>query len=798
MSISRSWRRWAPVPCSILSCVALALVPLMACAANPPAPAAKAPAPKTAVAAARTSDLGGGAAAAPQEVASVAKLKNEAFDAARAGQFDRTNELLARAAAISHDPSLERMAAWTNRFESQRKEFAAERHKQYDKEVANVRKLLDNKKDDYAIDVAASAFGLADNKQAFRAEKWVDDLVRATIQKAERYDKAEQWLRSLRLYSDLAAVEPANPLWKERLKSVTRRVRLLALYTPDSLKALQESDVKERDEVKALLKTDEDKEKDAKEKEKKDPSEKVDNDAFRIDWRETLRGVRMDMLWDALVDARDNYFREVNYKKLGLGGLEGIRSIVATKGLEKAFPLLADSNRRSAFLKTIDDQAELMRGANESAEAYVLRGVLSKLRSENKNSVQLPEEVLWSEFADGAFAELDPFTGMIWPSDLEEFNKTTQGEFSGVGIQIQTDEDGSLKVVSPLEDSPAYKAGIKAGDVVEKINGKNAKGITLNQAVKTITGPKGTTVVLTVRSPSDKVKEYTIRRETIKVASVKGWQHRPGGGWEYFVDPESKIGYLRMTNFTKDTAKELDRALEELTARGGKGVILDLRYNPGGLLTAATDVSDKFLSKGAIVSTRPERDNGNQQTEARARADEDDSDLPLIVLVNQYSASASEIVSGALKDHSRALVVGERTFGKGSVQMLFPLSDRTAYLKLTTSHYYLPGGKCIHREENSTDWGVNPDVTVEMTPEQMRAAIDARQELDILRDANAKPAEDELSKVQDKAPAVRNEVKKEEAKEVAAAGGKKDLLSSDPQLSAAVLLLRLQLAGAQL
>jgi carboxyl-terminal processing protease len=180
------------------------------------------------------------------------------------------------------------------------------------------------------------------------------------------------------------------------------------------------------------------------------------------------------------------------------------------------------------------------------------------------------------------------------------------------------------------------------------------------------------------------------------------------------------------------------------------------------------------------------------QTVARARADGGDTTLPLVILVNQYSASASEIVSGALKDHNRALVVGERTFGKGSVQMLFPLSDRTAYLKLTTSHYYLPAGRCIHREETSQEWGVDPDVTVEMTPEQMRAAIDARQELDILRDANSAPAEPALEKVKDVAPEVRQEVK-----EVAnAAGGKKDLLSSDPQLSAAVLLLKLQLTGA--
>ncbi|HSU68265.1 MAG TPA: S41 family peptidase, partial [Tepidisphaeraceae bacterium] len=177
-------------------------------------------------------------------------------------------------------------------------------------------------------------------------------------------------------------------------------------------------------------------------------------------------------------------------------------------------------------------------------------------------------------------------------------------------------------------------------------------------------------------------------------------------------------------------------------------------------------------------------------TIATAHADAGESELPLVVLVNQYSASASEIVSGALKDQHRALIVGERTFGKGSVQMLFPLSNREAYLKLTTSHYYLPSGRCIHREENSKEWGVDPDVTVEMTPDQMRAAIDARQDLDVLRDVTpaggAQPKLNDAAKVADP----------KEGKN-AAAPPKKDLLSSDPQLSAALLLLRLQLTGSQ-
>jgi len=356
-----------------------------------------------------------------------------------------------------------------------------------------------------------------------------------------------------------------------------------------------------------------------------------------------------------------------------------------------------------------------------------------------------------------------------------------------VGIQIQVDESGNLKVVSPLEDSPAYRAGIKPEWIITHINGRPAKWISVTQAVKLITGPQGTDVTLTVKDTKGNSRDYKLRREIIKVASVKGWMHRPGGGWDYFIDPEQKIGYLRLTNFTKTTSADMNAAIREMTDQGVRGIIMDLRYNPGGLLTEATNVVDKFIRDGVIVSTRPDRPEwaGRESiTSARLRNDQKNN-TPLVVLINQYSASASEIVSGALKDHHRAFVVGERTFGKGSVQILYPLGEGMpnvnpdAVLKLTTSHYYLPSGKCIHREEDSKEWGVEPDLTVEMTPEQMRAAIDARQDFDILRDASAADPD----KLPEK-PAVED-----------ATRAKKDPLASDPQLSAALLVMRLQLAG---
>jgi carboxyl-terminal processing protease len=707
-----------------------------------------------------------------QQLATVDQLKAEAFKAIKAGQFDRSSELLVKASsANADDVQLAKMAQWSKAFESQRQVFVVERHKQFDKAVANVKKVLKAKHDDYALDYAARAYLLADDKKAFRSEKWIDDLVHETIDLAHQFEGKEQWLKALRLYSDLGSVDPSTPEWKDKLKVATRRIRLLAMYNPQEFKKIQELEAKDREAVDTLVNP-------ATQPTTKTTKADDDrDDSFKTDWRQSLKDIKMNMLWDALVDARLNYYREVSYRDLGLGGLSGLKVIATTKGLEAAFPAMKDEGKKAEFLAELEKQQAKVKDATVASEQRVVRDAIVEMSTINDTTLQLPEEVFTSEFADAAFAELDPFSNMIWPSEVEEFNKNVQGEFSGVGIQIQSDDDGSLKVVSPLEDSPGYKAGIKAGDVIARINGKNAKGISINQAVKNITGKPGTQVTLTIRSVDGTTKDYTITRQTIKVASVKGWNHRPGGGWDYFVDPQNKIGYIRLTQFTKLTTDELEKAVTEMQANGMKALIMDLRYNPGGLLSTATEVCDKFLTDGIIVSTKADRPTPNLPKEEHAKADADDVlNTPMVILVNQYSASASEIVSGAMKDHHRALIVGERTFGKGSVQMLFPLSTRTAYIKLTTHHYYLPNGKCIHREENSTDWGVNPDVTVEMTPEQMTAAIKARQDQDVLRDANA-PAD-----------------KKQEAIESA----KKDPLAQDPQLSAGLLLLRLQLAGAQL
>ena len=491
---------------------------------------------------------------------------------------------------------------------------------------------------------------------------------------------------------------------------------------------------------------------------------------FRIDWKETVAGVNLRMLRESLKQADGNYYRDVDDRDLLTGGLDAVRAVATTRGLEAAFPELADPQRRDPFVQGVDD---LLRDVRADGPKPSNESVLDRLYMLNDRTLRLPEGVLVYEFADGAFGTLDDFTSMIWPSDLAEFNKGVQGEFSGVGISIRS-EAGELLVVSPLEESPAYEAGIGAGDVITAIDGKAAKGISINQAVKTITGPTGTPVVLTIRHPDGESEDYRLTRQTIKIDSLKGWLRKPAGGWDYYIDPEQRIAYLRLSGFTKESGEEITAAVDRLNREGAQAVILDLRNNPGGLLTAAVEVADEFInSDDLIVETKSDR-GVEQAPPERATRSKGDLRVPVVVLTNQFSASASEIVSGAMKDLKRALVVGERTFGKGSVQMLFPLDRRQAYLKLTTSHYFLAGGGKIHREPGSKTWGVEPDVKVEMTPEQMRDAIKLRQDLDVLRAAGAAAAD---------APTTRP------------VDGQAELLKNDPQLSAGLLLLRLELAG---
>ncbi|HEV7299120.1 MAG TPA: S41 family peptidase [Tepidisphaeraceae bacterium] len=319
---------------------------------------------------------------------------------------------------------------------------------------------------------------------------------------------------------------------------------------------------------------------------------------------------------------------------------------------------------------------------------------------------------------DGMLANLDPYSVYVPPAQQEQFDRMLEGSFTGVGILVDAREDGAVEVVSPVEGSPAFKAGVQAGDVIVKVDGESVQGLRVNEVTKRIGGKVGTDVKLTVRHPSGEEVELTITRQEIRVPTVKGYKRRAGdNSWDYFVSNDPKIAYVRLTQFTNETYADFTKAVTTALNDGAKGLILDLRYNPGGLLEQAKLVVDLFVKEGAIVSTK-----GRNRTEEVLYAVDEGTlgEFPMIVLVNEHSASAAEIVAGALKDHGRATVIGTRTYGKGSVQELIPLDERGGELKLTTAYYYLPSGRLVHRKKDATDWGVEPHIKVELDEETSR------------------------------------------------------------------------------
>ncbi|WDI40778.1 S41 family peptidase [Bremerella sp. P1] len=320
----------------------------------------------------------------------------------------------------------------------------------------------------------------------------------------------------------------------------------------------------------------------------------------------------------------------------------------------------------------------------------------------------------------GVISKLDPYSNYIAPEDLERFKTGVESEFGGIGIQIST-RDGQLVVTSPLFGTPAYEAGIIAGDRITHIEGEETKGLSIDDAIKKLKGPVGTEVTMTVYHPSTFSSEkVNVRREMVQIETVLGDERLEGGNWDFMFDHADKIGYVRVSAFSRHTADDLHQAITRLLDDGMKGLVLDLRSNPGGLLTSAVEICDMFIDEGKIVSTE-----GRNSPKRVWTAEKDGTlpDFPMVVLIDHYSASASEILSACLQDHDRATIIGERSWGKGSVQNIIELEEGKSALKLTTAGYQRPSGEKIHRFEGDTEsdkWGVSPDdgMDVKMSREQ--------------------------------------------------------------------------------
>ena len=317
--------------------------------------------------------------------------------------------------------------------------------------------------------------------------------------------------------------------------------------------------------------------------------------------------------------------------------------------------------------------------------------VFDRVRSDYVEDVDV--EKLIENAVNGMLSSLDPHSSYLNEKTFRDMQVQTRGEFGGLGIEV-TMEDGLVKVMSPIDDTPAFKAGIKTGDLITHLDGKQVRGLTLQQAVEKMRGLVGTKIRLTIRRGAKKPFKVTIIRAKIKITPIKARIE------------DKDVGYIRITSFNEQTTLGLMRAYKRISkqAKGGlKGLVLDLRNNPGGLLKEAISVSDAFLDRGEIVSTRGRKKNRGQRW--NASKGDITKGLAVVVLVNGGSASASEIVAGALQDHRRAIILGTRSFGKGSVQTIIPLPGHGA-IRLTTQRYYTPSGRSIQAK------GIEPDIAV--------------------------------------------------------------------------------------
>jgi carboxyl-terminal processing protease len=345
------------------------------------------------------------------------------------------------------------------------------------------------------------------------------------------------------------------------------------------------------------------------------------------------------------------------------------------------------------------------------ASLEIFADVLQRVRASYVDGTNLTYQQLTYAALKGMVGSLDPHSEFLDPADYQELQDDTEGQFGGLGLVVIM-KDGFVTVVAPMDDTPGSRAGILAGDRIVKINGQSAEKLSLDDAVKKLRGEPGTQVTITIQRPSSGIeKDYTLTRAIIQkdmVEDINGQKEFPLGA--------DKIGYIRITEFEDKTGDELEAALQKLQAQGMKALILDLRWNPGGLLDEAVNVCGKFLPRGQLVVTTEGRDPSEDSVR---RADGHGDELkgePIVVLVNFESASAAEIVTGCLQDLHRAVILGEKTFGKGSVQSIFPLDDGSA-LKLTTAKYYTPSHKVIHEH------GITPDIFVPMTDEEEAALL---------------------------------------------------------------------------
>ena len=534
---------------------------------------------------------------------------------------------------------------------------------------------------------------------------------------------AQTLLYYLRTFYEGTSRRDLYDSWSDRLEVVALRVSLLRQYAPEHLHALFVD--------RAIVLGD-------------DPPEEF-NEQAKDNWVERVDGIDVNMVVRSLDIASSEHINNISWGDLIKGGLDSLYTLGNVPVIAETFENVSNVVARTAWKIAVEEEIE-------SYEEYlkhipgkrVLIQTLKRLLESNEQTIKLPDGVLLRAFGDGAMSKLDKYSAIIWPDESRRFEQQTEGRFVGVGVVIKENNKGEIMIVKPIEGAPAYYGGVQPDDVIVAVNEKSSSGWSLNDAVDRITGPKGTTVTLTLRRKGvENPFDLTLTRDSIKLHSVQGWwkegldkEGQPK--WNWFIDEDNKIGYIKLTGFSEESYNDMLSAIQELKKDGHpNGLILDLRYNPGGLLPTARRIANLFVSSGTIVSG--ETANGEELFRMRALPNRAYlSDWSVVILINQGSASASEIVSGCVQAHDAGIIVGQRSWGKGSVQTVHKIS-REANVKLTTQYYRLPSpdggetpGRLVHKRRGSTDWGVIPDVEVRMSIDQITKSNDLRQKADMI------------------------------------------------------------------
>lgn len=575
----------------------------------------------------------------------------------------------------------------------------------------------------------AAEFANKTQKEQLLSDAYVKEVLQKAIDRAARFEVEGKWLEAYtNCYGWLVAIDPDNKGYSDYSNQLIEKASLAMVFEDSPCETSEER----------------------------------------------FQSVQKEMFVNAVNFLDSYYVSLIDYSEMTTASIERCKLLVevlAKSAQSNPSPQASEKNSFSLMHLSLEPQ-------NCAAWVSALDGLLDEVKSSspglaglgkkkfleffeqvlklNDTTVELPEPVLVSQFAEAALASLDPYTVIVWPKEVQDFEQMMTNEFTGIGIEISKVQ-GLLTVSSLLVDTPAFNSALDAGDVIEKVEGVPTKDMTLFCAAKKIKGPVGTKVTLTVRRPSndktveDKVFDITITRDTIFVPTVRGWQRTKEGKWLHLIDPENKIGYVRLTSFSSDTAPGLEGVLQELENEGLRGLILDLRSNTGGLLDSAVAVADKFIEEGFIVSRQPRAGQVAIYEEAHRRGTH--PNYPLVILINSRSASASEIVAGALADlvHKRAILVGTRTHGKGSVQGITGYLGRGAQLKYTMAHYHLPSGQKVESQDamekkGRKDWGVGPNIEVNLRSDELKKMADVQRHNDVLVKADHEDTNEDFKK----------------------------------------------------